>query len=541
ADNNDIASKLHVDGAGSVSVNLLDGETAAIVDHTAVKSKDVKLTAGDSLFDGAWAGGASVNWQGSKNGTAGGGTQTNVAVGGAVAVNSSARGVSSVLRAATVEDADSVTSLAEKSGTDVAVALGVAVTNSGENSGLDLPIGASVSYNSADTNAYSLLIDNTVTGTGETTVTSEASLSDLQVAGGAGAGMSFGNGNPKSGAIGGTAAVSRIENDIESGILGGTYTNVGDIDLAATKSANQVDAAVAGAISTEGRSVGFAGAVAYSETDNTGRALLSGANVSSSGNIRVESREAANANEYREYLQSLGVDPDGTAYMGENGSGQLGELSGSTIVNVAVAGEHAGKGGAAAGVYVGSVENDIAAEVDSSITAKSLTAQTENKAEIIAVTLGASMGGETFGGAAGVGWIDMKNDSRVTFGANSNITADSIQGNAVNDADIVNVGGEAGISGKGAVLGLNLVYNSMDNTTGAYAEGGTYNAPVVSLAAENNADIFGLSLGVSYSSEKGAFNGVIALASGDNNTEAVFGSEEATATVTGVRDFSVTA
>ena len=118
------------------------------------------------------------------------------------------------------------------------------------------------------------------------------------------------------------------------------------------------------------------------------RILLSGANVSSSGDIRVESREAANANEYREYLQSLGVDPDGTAYMGENGSGQMGELTGSTIVNVALAGEHAGKGGAAAGVYVGSVENDIAAEVDSSITAKTLTAQTENKAEIVAATLG---------------------------------------------------------------------------------------------------------------------------------------------------------
>ena len=129
---------VNIAGAGSVSINMLNGETAAILDGVQIQSGKenagptaVAVSAADSLFAGSWAGAGAVNWF-SKTGGSGG---TTVSIGGAAGVSMTDRGVSSVISNTEIENAGSVSNTAKKSGAEMAAGLGLAVAQGGSTGG----------------------------------------------------------------------------------------------------------------------------------------------------------------------------------------------------------------------------------------------------------------------------------------------------------------------------------------------------------------------------------------------------------------------
>jgi hypothetical protein len=76
---------------------------------------------------------------------------------------------------------------------------------------------------------------------------------------------------------GGTVAISHLENNLSSGIVGGNY-NILSLDVEAQKGTTQINGALAGGKS----GYGFEGAFAYGSIKNATRAYISdGANVTS--------------------------------------------------------------------------------------------------------------------------------------------------------------------------------------------------------------------------------------------------------------------
>lgn len=283
---------VNIAGAGSVSINMLNGETAAILDGVQIQSGKenagptaVAVSAADSLFAGSWAGAGAVNWF-SKTGGSGG---TTVSIGGAAGVSMTDRGVSSVISNTEIENAGSVSNTAKKSGAEMAAGLGLAVAQGGSTGAA---VAGSVSYNQAENDIYALMVDNTITGTDTVTGTDgKASLSntayneDLQITGGLGLASSTGSQAGMAGA--GSVAISEITTDMESGLSGGQYSQLDRMDVDAVVATKQISAAVGAALSTGASSGSFSGAVGYNTVSNQNRAFIEGATVSDTGAVNV--------------------------------------------------------------------------------------------------------------------------------------------------------------------------------------------------------------------------------------------------------------
>lgn len=579
--NQSTSDSVKVAGAGSVSINMLDGETAAIIDGVTVNSvKDAEGKAGtvavnaeDSLFDGSFAGAAAINWftkTGSATGGSSSGSSTEVSVGGAAGVSVLDRGVSAVISNSDINNAASITNTATKSGAEIATGLGLAVAaSSGSSGGTNVAVGAAVSYNEADSDIYALMVNNAVDSTEEgitTDLTNKAYNKDLQISGGVSVALTDGG---KTGVgVGGTAVISQIDNDLQSGIFGGTYNDMGKVDIDAVVATTQVSAAVAGAASVGSSTpVGFGGAVNYSNIDNTNNAFINGATINAGGEVSVVAGDTngdadSDTNEFKSdyaaWVEEHGIDASGktgtewadSGYTDDennvNFSAQ--DNTGSTIVNVATAAgvalsEGSSGGSGAAGVNVSQINNDMNANITGAkITAGSVHGQADTNTKIIAVAAGLGVSNGKFGGAGSVSWDELSNNNKVTI-AGSTINTGSLTANAMNKADIINVAGQlSGSSGAG--VGVAMAYNAMDNTTGVYVNGGTVNLTddgtgILALNAKNEADIMAITAGAT-AAQNAAINGIVAVNRGSNSTEAVIGNTDDKVTITGVKDIDVT-
>ncbi|MBR5999745.1 MAG: hypothetical protein IK089_00625, partial [Oxalobacter sp.] len=257
---------IHVAAAGSLAVNVSEGQTVALMDNTVIKApenaalKAVNVKADDSLFSGAWAGGAAIN---AHTGGAAGGSKE-VSAGMALALNLDDRDVSAIISNTAVDKASSITNEASKSGADVGLGIGLAVSK-GQGGGKEASLSASVSYNGVDTDIHALMVNDTVTGN-QTALTNRAFNQDIQVAGGVD--FSWTSSGDDGVAFGGTAAASKIKDTLQSGIYGGTYTQMGDMTVDLAKASLQVNAAIAGAVSTEDTGKDAAFAIAFGQVDN---------------------------------------------------------------------------------------------------------------------------------------------------------------------------------------------------------------------------------------------------------------------------------
>lgn len=576
--NTSTKNSVNVAGAGSVAINLLDGETGAFVDNVDIKMQEegsVTVGANDSLFDGALAGAAAINWFTAKNSggsntpnipanAAGGssGNNTEVSVGGAAGVSKLDRNVSSVISNSTITNAGSIENTATKSGAELATGLGLAVAGSSDTSGTNVAVGAAVSYNEADSDIHALLINNMVKheeGTeGKTNITNKATNKDLQIAGGISVGVAKGGKNGVG--VGGTAVISDIDSNLQSGVIGGTYEDVGDMKVTATVATTQISAGVAGAaaVGNGSTSAAFGGAVNYSTIDNTNRAFIDKATITADGSVAVSAGDTnSETSDFASLVEDHGIDASGNtgtewADKGyedkENGVDFSNEdNTGSTIVNVATAvgiSTGASSGSGAAAVNVSQVTNDMSADITgATITAGSVAGTADTNTNLVTVSAGIGASGGKFGGAGSVSWNELSNHNKVTI-SDSTITTGQLTETALNKADIVNVAGQLSGSASGVGIGASMAYNDMNNTTGVYLNGSTVTltegSGTVHLNAENKADIMAITAGATAANTV-AVNAMVAVNRGSNSTEAVIGDDGKDVTINGVTSLDVSA
>ena len=557
----DTAPSFSLAGAGSLSLNLVDDTTQAVVDGATVKlNNDGAMSVGarDTAYVGAYSGGAAISLRKGK----GSKDNTSVAFSGAVGMNSIDNTIEAAVRNSKLTGVKNLDIEALSGGTSVAAGTALALTKSGQ-AGNNFAGGASASVNLIEKDVKALAENNTVTGksaTEKANVDVTAYESDLQVTGGVNADVAIGGGN----AAGGSLTVANINNNLEAGIHGGTYANIGDTQVQGLLATKQISAAISAGVAVGGNGTdnAFTGAMLYNGLHNTVSADISkNANITADF-IAVKAHDTTSGSDeaktyenqlgtYRvkeSLLQDAGVDTDGSSYYktsdADNGLDTAGETvdfdgnKGSLSVGAAfvVAGSKDNAAGAA--VNVANLDNTFAAKIDgATLTADKITSQAEADSLAVNVTAGVAAGSKDFGGMGSVTWQDQDNriQSQVT---DSTLTTDDLKVHASSNAQAVNVAGSVAY-GKTAGVGAALAYNGLDNHIGAYLAGGSVTAKTpatgvsVDVEGKNTGKIYGIGAAVA-ASQTAAVNGTVVVNHGGSDTEAAVGEvcpEDGTNTV----------
>lgn len=309
-------SSVTIAGAGSAAINLLDGDTGALVDNVKIniardtaKDKTITVTAKDTAMMVAAGGAAGISWKKlTKDNNA---NSHNAAFGGTVAVNDIDSQTLAVISNSEIENAAAIINNAQKSGSLAAAGLGLALAkNSGGNGGTNIAATVNASVNIADNTAYALLQNNKVNNenvSGEdkraTSITNTAFDNDIQITGGVNTSLSIGGDNAFVG--GATVAYGSLKNDVQAAILGGTYDKITTADVKATTNMTQVGVAanvsVAGGAKT---SYAFSGNSAYNKLDNYANATVEGVTLTGESLNVAAYDTAESANTQAEYLKN---------------------------------------------------------------------------------------------------------------------------------------------------------------------------------------------------------------------------------------------
>ena len=546
----DTAPSFSLAGAGSLSLNLVDDTTQAVVDGATVNlNNDGTMSVGarDTAYVGAYSGGAAISLRKGK----GSKDNTSVAFSGAVGMNSIDNTIEAAVRNSTLTGVKSLDIEALSGGTSVAAGTALALTKSGQ-AGNNFAGGASASVNLIDKDVKALAENNTVTGksaTEKANVDVTAYESDLQITGGVNADVAIGGGN----AAGGSLTVANIKNKLEAGIHGGTYANIGDTQVQGLLATKQISAAISAGVAVGGNGTdnAFTGAMLYNGLHNTVNADISNKASITADSIAVKAHDTTSGSDeakayqdqlgnYKEketMLQDAGIDTDGSSYYktsdADNGLDTAGETvdfdgnKGSLSVGAAfvVAGSKDNAAGAA--VNVANLDNTFTAKIDgATLTADKITSQAEADSLAVNVTAGVAAGSKDFGGMGSVTWQDQDNriQSQVT---DSTLTTDDLKVHASSNAQAVNVAGSVAY-GKTAGVGAALAYNGLDNHIGAYLAGGSVTAKTpstgvsVDVKGKNTGKIYGLGAAVA-ASQTAAVNGTVVVNHGGSDTEAAVG------------------
>lgn len=533
-------------GSGSVSLNVLDNATEAIVDNAKISMQktgetkgDINVTARDTLYAGAYSGAAALQWKS-------GGSSSDKAVGfaGAAGVNDIDNVVKAVVKNSTIENAGKFNTMALSGGEQLALGLGLAVEKTGSTSGYSG--NAAVSVNLIDHEVEALHENNTVKETEGVNVSAYAR--DIENTGGGALSL----GQQKVG-VGASVGVAMLHNNISAGIKGGEYKNVGNVDVEALNALQNITVGIAAGVtapSGNGGSANVQGAGVYNEVRNATNAFITGNSDTDKvvittvedkdetgeiGNVKVIAQDVAVVKTYEDILtegltdgkqeiaKRMGKDFDITGKTELDGvemddantelnknkqetetkeSVKLDKNTGSSIITVAgsIAGStgKAAVGGAAA---ITDIENNYTANIDyADITTENLKADAGSNSNIVTVAGGIAAANKG-SGVGSVSWNDVINTANVNI-ENSHIHAQQTAATAANQAQIVSVGGQISGAGKAAV-GATLSYVGLDNTTKVNisttdfdertANGGTN----VTAEANNTSDSYNIGAGVS--------------------------------------------
>ena len=559
-------SSVTIAGAGSAAINLLDGDTGALVDNVKIniakdttENKNITVTAKDTAMMVAAGGAAGISWKNlTKDNNA---NSNNAAFGGTVAVNDIDSQTLAVISNSEIENAAAIINNAQKSGSLVAAGLGLALAkNTGGNGGTNITATANASVNIADNTAYALLQNNEVNTekvSGEdkraTSITNTAFDNDIQITGGVNTSLSIGGDNAFVG--GATVAYGSLKNDVQAAILGGTYDKITTADVKATTNMTQVGVAanVSVAAGTDTSTYSFSGNSAYNKLDNYANATVE--NVTLTGeSLNVEAYDTnASANEQAAYLENRGLDVDGSEYLAQvkGAADESGDSKNPTNVditrrgNVIVTGavsvgvSTGNKGGTSdAAITISDIDNDYNAKIkDSTITIT--TTGKANGDKLVGTNVNAASHTILAGFAAGVAgtagsfgiggsanWQSLNNDITATV-ENSTLVTPKADVKAESGALAVNVAGQIGATGgeKSKVgAGLAVAYNSLNNNTGAYVKGSEISgvdsaSSALTVDAANKGNVYNVGAAVTAGTAN-ALNGVVVVNRGRNDVEA---------------------
>lgn len=557
-------SSVTIAGAGSAAINLLDGDTGALVDNVKIniakdttENKNITVTAKDSAMMVAAGGAAGISWKNlTKDNNA---NSNNAAFGGTVAVNDIDSQTLAVISNSEIENAAAIINNAQKSGSLAAAGLGLALAkNSGGNGGTNIAATVNASVNIADNTAYALLQNNkvntkNVSGEDEraTSITNTAFDNDIQITGGVNTSISVGGDNAFVG--GATVAYGSLKNDVQAAILGGTYDKITTADVRATTNMTQVGVAanlsVAGGAKT---SYAFSGNSAYNKLDNYANATVEGVTLTGESLNVAAYDTAESANTQAEYLKDRGLDADGSVYLEQvkQAADESGDKDQPTNVNttrggnvivtgaVSVGVTTGNDGGSAtASVTVSDIDNDYNAKIkDSNITTTGkgsgdALVGTNVNAASHTVLAGFAAGVAGTAGSFGVGgsanWQSLNNDITATV-ENSKLITPKTDVKAESGALAVNVAGQIGVTGGSQSklgAGLAVAYNSLNNNTGAYVKGSEISgagdaSSILTVDAANKGSVYSIGAAVAAGTAN-ALNGVVVVNRGRNDVEAV--------------------
>ncbi|WP_295358558.1 hypothetical protein [uncultured Succiniclasticum sp.] len=510
--------------AGSAALTFLGGRTDAVLDNVTVNSgtaEEPAPVAAVSLSATDFLGSITIGGTGVKNKLEEGGSGTKVGIGGTFAMNSSKRDVDSLIRNADLPMALMVSNSATKIGIEVAAGMG---TSTGDGDGTNVNGAGVVYYNRAKQDVHALMINDDVMGA---SVSNQATNTDFQIAGGL-AGTK-GSGANTSVGVGGAVAISNLENNLSSAIIGGNYTVLSSVDVEAQKGTTQINGALAG---TKG-SYGFEGAFAYGSVKNNTHAYISGATVTgldgSAVNVKagevpvittntqlneektkvdnnidksIDSnpnkidtkhnytqlnsgtkqqiktdlkkqandaldKEAETQKTNEKTLKDEGFDTTGSSYLDKssNVTSSLNDDASNTDA------------GAAAGDAAGD-ENDAKDELG------------QNHSITITAAMGGGWNGNA-GAGAGISYNYVKNDIATDI-KDSTIAADTVNGEAVSDSLIVSVGAGVAVGGKSFNGAGSGSWNDLKNDTKVTFENNTIAGKNISEQAQTTGSIINI-------------------------------------------------
>lgn len=519
-------------GSGSVSMNMLDNATQAIVDNAKISMKstdgvngDIRVTARDTAYAGAYSGAAALQWK-----SGGSASDTSVGFSGAAGVNDIDNVIKATISNSVIDKAGTIDTLALSGGEQLALGLGLNVAKSGSTSGYTG--NAAVSVNLIDHDVEALHENNTVTSADDINVAAYAR--DIENTGGG----SLSAGQQKVG-VGASVGVAMLNNNISAGIKGGNYTNVVSVDVEALNALKNITVGIAAGLTipSDGNaaSANVEGAGVYNEVHNTTNAFIEGNDTNNKvairtvdgGKVNVIAQDVA-IDENSAYEMALENLADGKEEIAKRmgagydvtGQDDLNDIDmsdaitqtgddikvnkegGSSIITVAggIAGT-TGKGAGGAAVAITDIENTYTADVKyADITADELDVDAGSNSNIVTVAGGIAAANKD-SGVGSVSWNDVINTANVNI-ANSHIYAQQTTATAANQAQIVSVGGQISGAGKAAV-GATLSYVGLDNTTKVnistteFDERTANEGTSVTAKANNTSDSYNIGAGVS--------------------------------------------
>ena len=531
-------------GSGSVSLNSLDNATEAVVDNVNITMQptsnvngDISVTARDTLYAGAYSGAAALQWK--KGGSA---DNTSVGFSGAAGVNDIDNAVKATIKNSTISNAGKIDTMALSGGEQLALGIGLAVVKADGTSGVSG--NAAVSVNLIDHDVEALLENNTVTNANDINVAAYAR--DIENTGGG----TLSAGQQKVG-VGATVAVAQLNNNISAGIKGGSYTDVGNVDVDAMNALKNITVGIAAGATvpsgSDGASAVVEGAGVYNEVHNTTNAFIEGngsddkveITTVDGGSVDVIAQDVAIAENsiYEQALDRLadgkeeiakrmgsdfditgskeiagsesenikGIDmSDAANQLGENESININKDSGSSIITVAGGlAATTGKGAGGAAVAITDIENNYTANVEyADITAEKLNAEAGSDSNIVTVSGGIAAASKG-SGVGSITWNDVENTAKANI-KDSVVNAQAASANASNTAQIISVAGQISGAGKAGV-GATLSYIGLDNSTEANITNTRFDKRdqeetegiTVTADTENRSDSYNIAAGVS--------------------------------------------
>lgn len=557
-------------GAGSGSVNLVQGNTAALLEGVQVKAADeqntVSVSAADESMIGAYSGAAALKKQGAGNSSKFGGT-----LAGAVAYNGVKTGVTAQIKDAVITDAQSITNLAAREGAVVAAGLALGVDTATTGGATSVNAGVSASANEINNSTHAVM--NNVTTNNKkvkTAVNNIAQSKDVQVAGGITAQYA------KGGGIGIGAAVSSLHaaNDIQSRITNSDLHDVGTLKAYAQSDLVQVGTVLSAGVIQGQSGNGVQAAVADNQLVNNVNVTIEGKAINADAiDAKAFDGEITATTTYLKDLAADGFDVDGKDAMadvnatqadvsvdkdklgaekkdkdgkeqGDDGRSvaafEADDKKGNLIVSgaVSVIANTSSQGKVAAGAAA--VNQKISNNFTTNINGATINANTVNvKAESDTMMVGAAAGVAVSTGQQGVaniagsvGVMQLDNNTTATI-EDSKITANAIEAKAENKSRLINVAGQVSVSKGKVAAGLATTTNILHNTTGAYVYGSELNGKdaaqgaALTVAADNNSEAYAVAVGVAAQAgqQGAALSGDVAVNKGVNNTEAIVGKK----------------
>ena len=490
-------SSVTIAGAGSAAINLLDGDTGALVDNIKIniaknttENKNIKVNAKDTAMMVAAGGAAGISWKNlTQNNNA---NSHNAAFGGTAAVNDIDSQTLAVISNSEIENAAAIINNAQKSGSLAAAGLGLALAkNSGGNGGTNIAATVNASVNIADNTAYALLQNNkvntkNVSGEDEraTSITNTAFDNDIQITGGVNTSISVGGDNAFVG--GATVAYGSLKNDVQAAILGGNYKKISTADVKAITNMTQVGVAANVSVAAGSQTnYAFSGNSAYNKLDNYANATVEGVTLTGES-LNVAAYDTnASANEQAAYLEQRGLYAAGSD--GSDGSDYLAQVKGAAEES---ANEQA--------AYLKDRAKVKDAPDESSNSNKPTTVDTTRRGNVIvtgAVTVGVTTGNDGGSAAASVTVSDIDNDYNAkikdsTITTTGKANGDKLVGTNVNAAShTVLAGFAAGVAGTAGSFGVggSANWQSLNNDITATVENSKLITPKTDVKAESGA------------------------------------------------------